>query len=124
MDKRASPARQWRFCLSFPKLDPTGSEVVNGVSDPVRAELLRRMGLGDLLAPEGGDARTAKPPRVCGSILNNLRNNLQRRTALGCSLMTDKRAQSIDSLHIGGRRSARTGEVVPEVVRSRAQTSD
>jgi NAD(P)-dependent dehydrogenase (short-subunit alcohol dehydrogenase family) len=34
-------------------IDPTqdGAEVVNAVSDRVRAELLRRIGLGDLLAP-------------------------------------------------------------------------
>jgi NAD(P)-dependent dehydrogenase (short-subunit alcohol dehydrogenase family) len=34
-------------------VDPTqdGAEVVNGVSDRVRAEMLRRIGLGDLLAP-------------------------------------------------------------------------
>ena len=34
-------------------IDPTqdGAEVVNMVSDRVRAELLRRIGLGDLLAP-------------------------------------------------------------------------
>jgi NAD(P)-dependent dehydrogenase (short-subunit alcohol dehydrogenase family) len=34
-------------------IDPTqdGAEVVNAVSDRVRAELLRRMGLGDLLTP-------------------------------------------------------------------------
>ena len=34
-------------------VDPTqdGAEVVNAVSDRVRAELLRRIGLGDLLAP-------------------------------------------------------------------------
>jgi NAD(P)-dependent dehydrogenase (short-subunit alcohol dehydrogenase family) len=34
-------------------VDPTqdGAEVVNGVSDRVRAELLRRIGLGDLLQP-------------------------------------------------------------------------
>jgi hypothetical protein len=34
-------------------IDPTqdGSEVVNGVMDRVRAELLRRIGLGDLLTP-------------------------------------------------------------------------
>src|SRR6266852_19998 len=45
-------------------VDPTqdGAEVVNAVSDRVRAELLRRIGLGDLLAPrvpasqsDGGD---------------------------------------------------------------------
>jgi hypothetical protein len=34
-------------------VDPTqdGAEVVNAVSDRVRAELLRRIGLGDLLIP-------------------------------------------------------------------------
>jgi hypothetical protein len=34
-------------------IDPTqdGAEVVNAVLDRVRAELLRRIGLGDLLAP-------------------------------------------------------------------------
>jgi len=34
-------------------VDPTqdGAEVVNAVSDRVRAELLRRIGLGDLLLP-------------------------------------------------------------------------
>jgi hypothetical protein len=34
-------------------IDPTqdGAEVVNMVSDRVRAELLRRIGLGDLLVP-------------------------------------------------------------------------
>ena len=34
-------------------IDPTqdGAEVVNAVSDRVRAELLRRIGLGDLLTP-------------------------------------------------------------------------
>lgn len=34
-------------------VDPAedGAEVVNGVADRVRAELLRRIGLGDLLAP-------------------------------------------------------------------------
>jgi NAD(P)-dependent dehydrogenase (short-subunit alcohol dehydrogenase family) len=36
-------------------IDPTqdGSEVVNAVEDRVRAELLRRMGLAELLAPAG-----------------------------------------------------------------------
>ena len=36
-------------------VDPTqdGAEVVNAVSDRVRAELLRRIGLGDLLVPRG-----------------------------------------------------------------------
>ena len=35
-------------------VDPAndGAEVVNGVADRVRAELLRNMGLGDLLRPE------------------------------------------------------------------------
>jgi len=34
-------------------VDPTqdGAEVVNAVSDRVRAELLRRIGLGDLVIP-------------------------------------------------------------------------
>jgi hypothetical protein len=34
-------------------IDPTqdGAEVVNAVSDRVRAELLRRIGLGDVLIP-------------------------------------------------------------------------
>ena len=34
-------------------IDPTqdGAEVVNAVADRVRAELLRRIGLGDLLTP-------------------------------------------------------------------------
>jgi len=34
-------------------IDPSqdGAEIVNGVADRVRAELLRRIGLGDLLAP-------------------------------------------------------------------------
>jgi hypothetical protein len=34
-------------------IDPTqdGAEVVNAVSDRVRAELLRRIGLADLLSP-------------------------------------------------------------------------
>jgi hypothetical protein len=38
------------FCVH---IDPTqdGAEVVNAVSDRVRAELLRRIGLGDLLTP-------------------------------------------------------------------------
>jgi hypothetical protein len=35
-------------------IDPTqgGAEVVNAVSDRVRAELLRRIGLADLLSPQ------------------------------------------------------------------------
>jgi NAD(P)-dependent dehydrogenase (short-subunit alcohol dehydrogenase family) len=39
-------------------VDPTqdGAEVVNAVEDRVRAELLRRIGLGDLLAPAGAEA--------------------------------------------------------------------
>jgi hypothetical protein len=50
----------WRFdCTRFGKrpfrvhVDPTqdGAEVVNMVSDRVRAELLRRIGLGALLTP-------------------------------------------------------------------------
>lgn len=34
-------------------VDPSqdGAEIVNGVADRVRAELLRRIGLGDLLKP-------------------------------------------------------------------------
>lgn len=36
-------------------VDPSqdGAEIVNGVADRVRAELLRRIGLGDLLSPRG-----------------------------------------------------------------------
>jgi NAD(P)-dependent dehydrogenase (short-subunit alcohol dehydrogenase family) len=55
-------------------VDPAndGAEVVNGVADRVRAELLRNMGLGDLLHPSSTPAnnfqvrvgRTADAPRV------------------------------------------------------------
>jgi hypothetical protein len=40
-------------------VDPAedGAEIVNGVADRVRAELLRKMGLADLLRPTGGTAR-------------------------------------------------------------------
>jgi hypothetical protein len=39
-------------------IDPTqdGAEVVNAVEDRVRAELLRRIGLAELLAPVGAEA--------------------------------------------------------------------
>ncbi len=42
-------------------IDPTqdGAEVVNAVSDRVRAELLRRIGLGDLLTPQVTDVAVA-----------------------------------------------------------------
>jgi NAD(P)-dependent dehydrogenase (short-subunit alcohol dehydrogenase family) len=42
-------------------VDPAedGAEIVNGVADRVRAELLRNMGLSDLLRPTGGTARRA-----------------------------------------------------------------
>ena len=36
-----------------------GAEVVNGVADRVRAELLRNMGLGDLLLPSSTSAKGA-----------------------------------------------------------------
>jgi NAD(P)-dependent dehydrogenase (short-subunit alcohol dehydrogenase family) len=54
-------------------VDPAndGAEVVNGVADRVRAELLRNMGLGDLLRPSSTPnnfqikvGRTADAPRV------------------------------------------------------------
>jgi len=40
-------------------VDPAndGAEVVNGVADRVRAELLRNMGLGDLLRPSSTAAK-------------------------------------------------------------------
>jgi hypothetical protein len=40
-------------------VDPAedGAEIVNGVADRVRAELLRNMALADLLGPTGGTAR-------------------------------------------------------------------
>ena len=40
-------------------VDPAedGAQIVNGVADRVRAELLRNMGLADLLKPTGGTAR-------------------------------------------------------------------
>jgi hypothetical protein len=42
-------------------VDPAndGAEVVNGVADRVRAELLRNMGLGDLLHPTAHPAERA-----------------------------------------------------------------
>ena len=42
-------------------VDPAndGAEVVNGVADRVRAELLRNMGLGDLLRPSSTPAKGA-----------------------------------------------------------------
>jgi hypothetical protein len=41
-------------------IDPTqdGAEVVNGVLDRVRAEMLRRVGLADLLSPRAVAAET------------------------------------------------------------------
>jgi hypothetical protein len=49
-------------------VDPTqdGAEVVNAVSDGVRAELLRRIGLGDLLIPQelGHGSRSGNTPPV------------------------------------------------------------
>jgi hypothetical protein len=44
-------------------IDPTqdGAEVVNAVLDRVRAEMLRRIGLGDLLTPRAGVAESPQP---------------------------------------------------------------
>lgn len=45
-------------------IDPSqdGAEVVNAVCDRVRAELLRRIGLGDLLAPRDTTLPAQRPP--------------------------------------------------------------
>jgi len=47
-------------------IDPTqdGAEVVNAVLDRVRAEMLRRIGFEDLLAP--GSASGSKPASAAG----------------------------------------------------------
>src|SRR5260370_7889607 len=50
-------------------LDPAqdGAEVVNAVSDRVRAELLRRIGLGDLLTPRDAAGQSHTPARPLAS---------------------------------------------------------
>jgi hypothetical protein len=46
------------------RVDPAhdGAEVVNGVADRVRAELLHNMGRGDLLGPSSTSAKGAQEP--------------------------------------------------------------
>lgn len=51
-------------------IDPTqdGAEVVNAVSDRVRAELLRRIGLGDLLIPWSTTSQSHRAAQMQESI--------------------------------------------------------
>jgi hypothetical protein len=50
-------------------IDPSqdGAEVVNAVSDRVRAEFLRRIGLGDLLTPRDVTAQSRSASQSPGS---------------------------------------------------------
>ena len=65
--------RQWPRQGPFrTHIDPSqdGAEIVNGVADRVRAEMLRRIGLEDLLSPRvfGGPQKAIGRRAFCGSI--------------------------------------------------------
>jgi hypothetical protein len=53
-------------------IDPAhdGAEIVNGVADHVRADMLRNMGLADLLKPSSTEIGLKKPPNpLCSGLV-------------------------------------------------------
>jgi len=62
-------------------IDPTqdGAEVVNAVLDRVRAELLRRIGLGDLLIPRDLATPIAQRGLVASNPVGHMRPSLAHR---------------------------------------------